>query len=112
LIYLKEQFDLERVLNTLKQEKIIAPNLDWPDIEFYRPGESKECPDGYKGRVGIYEVLEVSQSIKDLITREATTDAIEVQAKKEGMFTMLEDGFVKAVQGMTSIEEVLRVTKE
>ena len=109
---LKEQFDLERVLNTLKQEKIIAPNLDWPDIEFYRPGESKECPDGYKGRVGIYEVLEVSQSIKDLITREATTDAIEVQAKKEGMFTMLEDGFVKAVQGMTSIEEVLRVTKE
>jgi type IV pilus assembly protein PilB len=109
---LKEQFDLERILKILKKEKIINPKDDWSDIEFYRPGKSEECPDGYKGRLGIYEVLEVSDTIKDLIIKEATSDQIEEQAKKEGMLTMLEDGFIKAVQGITSIEEVLRVTKE
>jgi type IV pilus assembly protein PilB len=109
---LAEQFDLDRILKILKQEKIINPKLDWSDIEFYRPGKSEECPDGYKGRIGIYEVLEVSETIKELIVKEATADAIEEQAKKEGMLTMLEDGFIKAVQGITSIEEVLRVTKE
>lgn len=109
---LKDQFDLERILRVLKQEKIINPKLSWSEIEFYRPGQSKECPDGYKGRTGIYEVLEISDEIKDLIIKEAASDIIEEEAKKEGMLTMLEDGFIKAVQGITSIEEILRVTKE
>jgi len=109
---LADQFDLERILGILKREKIINPKLDWSEIEFYRPGQSEECPDGYKGRVGIYEVLAVSEKVKDLIIREATSDALEDEAKKEGMLTMLEDGFIKAAQGITSIEEILRVTKE
>ncbi|OGZ35129.1 MAG: hypothetical protein A3A94_00605 [Candidatus Portnoybacteria bacterium RIFCSPLOWO2_01_FULL_43_11] len=109
---LKEQFDLDRILQTLKEEKIIDSKSDWPNIDFYRPGKSQECPDGYKGRLGIYEILEVSESIKDLIVKETASDMIEAQAKKQGMLTMLEDGFIKAVQGITSIEEVLRVTKE
>ncbi|MBU4141467.1 hypothetical protein KKE99_01180, partial [Patescibacteria group bacterium] len=68
--------------------------------------------EGYKGRVGIFEVLEVSEAIKDLIVKEADADDIQEQAQKEGMLTMLEDGMIKAAQGQTSIEEILRVTKE
>jgi len=107
-----KEINLERVIKILHKEKIIGSKDNWQNIEFYRPGKSKESPDGYKGRVGIFEVLEISEPIKNLIIKEATTDAIQEHAQKEGMLTMLEDGFIKAVQGITSIEEVLRVTKE
>jgi len=109
---LQDQFDLEKILKILKEEKVIPPKTDWPDIDFYRPGKSKDCPDGYKGRVGIFEVLEINEIIKDLIVREATSGQIEEQAKKQGLLTMFEYGFIKAAQGITSIEEILRVTKE
>jgi len=109
---LQNQFDLERILKILKEEKILPSKADWSSLEFYRPGKSENCPDGYKGRVGIYEVLELSETIKDLIIKEATSGQIEEQAKKEGLLTMLEDGFIKAAQGQTSIEEVLRVSQD
>ena len=71
------------------------------------------CNDeGYKGRLGIYEVLENSEEIEKLITQAASAETIEKKAIELGMLTMVEDGFVKAAQGVTSIEEVLRVTKE
>jgi len=109
---LQGQFDLERILKILKEEKILPLKADWLSLEFYRPGKSENCPDGYKGRVGIYEVLELSETIKDLIIKEATSGQIEEQAKKEGLLTMFEDGFIKAAQGQTSIEEILRVSQE
>jgi len=109
---LKKEVDLDKVLRILKQEKIIKPKDDWSMIEFYRPGKSEECPDGYKGRIGIYEVLKLSEKIKQLVVKEATADQIQKQAIEEGMLTMVEDGFIKAVQGTTSIEEILRVAKE
>jgi type IV pilus assembly protein PilB len=104
--------DVERILNILREEKLAKPNQPLTKIPFYRPKPTKECPDGYKGRIGIFEVLPVTQTIKELIVKEATADEIEAQAKKEGMRTMVEDGFVKAAQGITSIEEVLRVIVE
>ncbi|MFH0906835.1 MAG: ATPase, T2SS/T4P/T4SS family [bacterium] len=107
-----QEIDLEKILKILKQEKIIDAKKNLQDVEFYKPGKSEESPDGYKGRLGIYEVLEISEEIKGLIIKEATDSQIEEQAKKEGMITMLEDGFAKAVQGLTSIEEILRVTQE
>jgi type IV pilus assembly protein PilB len=67
---------------------------------------------GYKGRVGIYEVLNNSQAIQKLIVSNATSDDIQEQAIKEGMITMQIDGFIKALRGQTSIEEILRVTAE
>jgi len=67
---------------------------------------------GYKGRVGIYEVLEMTEEIKQLVASHATSDQILEKAKEQGMIRMLEDGFLKAKSGTTSIEEVLRVTKE
>jgi type IV pilus assembly protein PilB len=67
---------------------------------------------GYKGRVGIYEVLSNSTDIQKLIVSNATSDEIQNQAIKEGMNTMQLDGFIKALRGQTTVEEILRVTSE
>ena len=68
--------------------------------------------DGYLGRIGIQEVLKVTATIKEMILKNSSPDEIEVQAKKEGMMTMIEDGLFKAAQGLTSLEEVFRVVSE
>jgi len=104
--------DISRILKILKKEKLIGPKATLKNIPFFKPKPSKECPDGYSGRIGIYEVLPVTETIKELIVKEATSDQIQKQACKEGMRTMIEDGFLKAVKGITSIEEVLRVIIE
>jgi len=96
----------------LQKRKVIAAGETIEAVTFYRPGISKECPDGYRGRVGIYEVLEVTDKVKKLVFRGANGDEIEGQARAEGMLTMQESGFLAAARGITSIEEVLRVTKE
>ncbi len=101
--------DLERVMAFLREEKIVEKNAGWDKIPFYKPKSSPESEDGYKSRIGIHEVLKVSSAIKDMIIKNATTEEIEEQAKKEGMLTMTEDGIFKAVQGITTVEEVLRV---
>lgn len=67
---------------------------------------------GYKGRMGIYEVLPVTEAIQQLITANATSAAIQEEAVKSGMITMQTDGLIKALRGQTSIEEILRVTRE
>jgi len=104
--------DLEKVLKVLKEEKVVRPRTIFKNIPFYRPKLSKECLEGYKGRIGIFEVLNITETIKELIVSRATTDRIQEQSQKEGMRTIIEDGFIKAAQGMTSIEEVLRVIIE
>ncbi|OGZ23612.1 MAG: hypothetical protein A3A08_00155 [Candidatus Nealsonbacteria bacterium RIFCSPLOWO2_01_FULL_41_9] len=104
--------DLAKILRILTEEKLAKPKTALKQIPFFRPKPAKECPEGYKGRVGIYEVLPVTQTIKELIVKLATSDQIQSQAQKEGMVTMIEDGFIKAAQGITSIEEVLRVIVE
>ncbi|MEK7085343.1 MAG: ATPase, T2SS/T4P/T4SS family [Patescibacteria group bacterium] len=109
---LGEEVDLDRVLKFLKEEKAIKASEDWPEVTFYKPKASSECPDGYQDRIGVHEALDVSESIKRLIMSNATADEIEKQGKEEGMMTMLEDGIVKAAKGITTIEEVLRVTME
>lgn len=67
---------------------------------------------GYKGRMGIYEVLANSSDVQKLIVANGTSEEIQDQAIKEGMITMQFDGFIKALRGQTSIEEILRVTSE
>ncbi len=67
---------------------------------------------GYKGRMGIYEVLENNGEVQKLIVANSTSDVIQQQGIKDGMVTMQTDGFVKALRGQTSIEEILRVTSE
>jgi type IV pilus assembly protein PilB len=76
-------------------------------------GGCEECGhNGYKGRMGIYEVLGNSTDIEKLIISNATSESIESQAIKEGMVVMQLDGFIKALRGQTTIEEILRVTAE
>jgi len=104
--------DLDRMLGILKKENIVDKDAVWSKIPFYKPEPSPEAKDGYQGRLGIYEVLKVSSAIKELIAKNSTADAIEKQAKSENMVTMIEDGIFKAVQGVTTIEEVLRVVSE
>jgi len=104
--------NLDKILKILKEEKIVSKKANWKNIPFYRPKKTDECPEGYKGRIGIYEVLPVTETIKEMIVNRATSDQIQEQAQKEGMRIMLEDGFVKAAQGITNIEEVLRVIIE
>ncbi|MBI3889584.1 type II/IV secretion system protein [Candidatus Saccharibacteria bacterium] len=81
----------------------------------YKPGASDDAAgkhDGFKGRVGIYEVLDNTLTVQKLIIGNATANQIQAQAINEGMITMQTDGLVKALRGETTIEEVLRVTKE
>lgn len=109
---LATKVDLDHVLKVLQEEGVVKKGASWNDISFYHPKEKGETEDGYKGRMGIHEVLEISTTLKDMIMSGKTGDEIEAQARKEGMLTMLEDGIFKAAQGMTSIEEVLRVINE
>jgi len=109
---LKKKVDMNKVLNALKEEKIVKKDATWEKIPFYHAKKTQECEDGYEGRLGIYEVLKVSSAIKELIIQNATSDTIQEQAEKEEMITMIEDGIFKAAQGITTIEEVLRVISE
>ncbi len=63
------------------------------------------------GRLAVFEVLEVTKPIRELILKKADSDVIMTQARKDGMLTMLDDGLAKVAEGRTTIEEVLRVTK-
>jgi len=109
---LEKYCDLERVLRILREEKLVTSKQTLEDIDFYRPKPTKEYPDGYRGRIGIFEVLPITESIKELIVKGASSGQIQAQALKEGMRTMVEDGFIKAARGITTIEEVLRVIIE
>ncbi len=112
LATLGKSVDLARVLKALKDEKLVPPTAVWEKIPFYRPHPSAESKDGYGGRIGIHEVLPVSNAIKEMIIRGGTARDIAEEARRAGMMTMLEDGIFKATQGITTIEEVMRVVTE
>ncbi len=109
LASISKHIDMDKVLKALREEGIVEKKAEWADIPFYKPVPDSESEDGYKGRVGIHETLKISPTIKDMVIKAATSDEIEKQARNEGMLTMFEDGLFKAAQGMTSIEEILRV---
>jgi len=104
--------DFDVAFNALTEEKLVKKGSTLNDLTFYKPVATAECADGYRSRIGIHEVLKVSPAVRDIILHASTSDAIEDQAKKEGMLTMLEDGLYKSARGVTSIEEVLRAVTE
>ena len=107
------KIDFNNIIKILRKEKVIADNEKDEELRFYRGKGCKECGNsGYKSRIGIFEILEVSKEIARLITEKATSEMIGQQAIKEGMLTLLEDGFAKAKNGITTIDEILRVSKE
>lgn len=71
--------------------------------------DSPEQPGGYKGRLGVYEVFDVSERIQELILKRATSSEIQAVAQEEGMVTMRQDGYLKALAGLTTLSEVDRV---
>ncbi len=82
-------------------------------MKLYKGKGCKECDNtGYKGRVGLYEVLAISEEIKDLILKRVSSSQIQQKAIEQGMVTMLQDGVLKALEGVTSMEEVWRITKD
>jgi type IV pilus assembly protein PilB len=70
---------------------------------------TQSTPGGFKGRIGVYEVMDISNEIQNLIAKRSTSADIQRQAIAEGMITMREDGYLKALQGMTTLDEVNRV---
>ncbi len=108
---LGNRVDLDKVLLALKAEHIVSTETTWENIKFYKPKVTND-DDGYSGRVAIMEVLSLTPSLRDLIIQGATGAQLNKQARSEGMLTMLEDGLFKAVQGLTSIEEVLGAVTE
>jgi type II secretory ATPase GspE/PulE/Tfp pilus assembly ATPase PilB-like protein len=81
--------------------------------KFYKGKGCKECGgSGFKGRIGIFEVLQATPAMQALISAKLSEDKVKAQALKDGMVTMLEDGFAKVEAGTTTLEEVLRVTRE
>ena len=67
---------------------------------------------GYLGRIGIFEAISVSSAISKMILERATAEEIEKQAISEGMITMIQDGYLKILEGITTVEEILRIAKE
>ncbi|OGI19350.1 MAG: hypothetical protein A3J06_01380 [Candidatus Moranbacteria bacterium RIFCSPLOWO2_02_FULL_48_19] len=99
--------------NDPASKKYVEKAKSWEEITMYKPAGCDQCGgEGYHGRSGIYEVLPMTEGIRKLVTQSASTEMIETEAKKSGMATMVQDGFSKIVQGMTSLEEVMRATKE
>jgi len=83
------------------------------DIRLYKGKGCAICHStGYQGRIALFEVLEISETIKKLITDQADATTIYKEAQKEGMQTMLRDGIEKVIAGVTTLEEIVRVTKE
>jgi type IV pilus assembly protein PilB len=114
---LGEEMNLDRLLEIAAKNKLIdqkiAETKDWSKINFYRAVGCERCSrEGYKGRLGIFEVIEMSDELAKLVSARADSNEIEAKACEEGLVKMLEDGMIKALQGTTSIEEILRVTKD
>lgn len=108
--------DEQKILDSEPRIKdIIAAEgqLDMSRVRFYKGSGCEVCNNtGFIGRIGIYEVLEVTESVRALVVKQASSDDLVQAAKKEGMTTMLHDGIRKALMGITTLSEVLRVTKD
>lgn len=106
--------ELEQLRAHFDLSKYIRNGDSVEEVRFYeaQPGCGVGDGSGYEGRVGIFEVMVISDAIRELIMQRADADQIREQAIKEGMVTMYEDGLRKALQGVTSIHEVMRVIQE
>jgi len=100
---------LPEVVQEMQLERFTAAR----PVTLYRPVGCPECGGtGYSGRVSIVELLVMSDTIRSMVMRHVTAGEVRQQAINEGMQTMYENGLAKAVAGVTTIEEVLRVTRE
>jgi type IV pilus assembly protein PilB len=90
----------------------VIPLADDKTFKLYKAVGCKECSKGYKGRIGIYEVFSMSDEMEKLLLQHATTSDVQKQAAKDGMLTMKQDGYFKALNTLTTLEEVARVAAD
>ncbi len=102
--------DLKKATEDLGYESL--PLAGQNAYTLFKGTDSPESPGGFKGRMGLYEVFEISETIQSLILKRATSSEIQKAAQAEGMITMHEDGYLKALAGYTSLTEVNRVATE
>ncbi|MGB2762497.1 MAG: ATPase, T2SS/T4P/T4SS family [Minisyncoccales bacterium] len=107
--------DLKMLQSESRLSKIVKQvfgKKDFSKMTFYKGAGCKTCGNtGYSGRIGIFEAMEVVEDIRPLITQKASSDIIDKRAKELGMTSMLFDGLTKVLQGITTLEEVIRATK-
>ncbi len=112
----RQQIELPpAMMETIKAELAKIKGTPIPDersFVFYQAVGCGECKDGYSGRIGIFEILVMSDTIESLVVSRQPSNAIAQAATNEGMLTLRQDGILKALRGITSIDEVWRVTTE
>ena len=89
--------------------KSLGPGFLDPALEFYRGAGCAHCHEGFKGRIGIHEVLTMNDALRDGISAGASAPQLQAIAREQGMTTLLDDAREKVQQGLTSVEEILRV---
>lgn len=100
----------EEIEKMPEKEKVEAKQKE---LKFFHGKGCKSCNDtGFKGRIGLYEVFSLNEKIKEIVLSKQPASVIQEEAIKNGMITMLQDGILKAIDGVTTLEEVWRVTKE
>jgi len=117
-IILSENLE-KSVEDVLKNENIEGFNLeDYRDsktghLKFYRGKGCSRCgQEGYKGRLAIFEALDITDEMKDIITESSNEEEIEKEIERQKMIKIVRDGYIKALRGETTMEEVLRVSRE
>lgn len=94
-------------------QQVLGPLMPQKPVQLFKGKGCSECGNlGYLGRTGIYEVLTVTDKIMKLILSRASTSEIEAAAIEGGMMTMRQDGYMKVLEGITTMEEVLRVAQD
>jgi type IV pilus assembly protein PilB len=100
---------LEKIMNGLKDLKIKIPK----DLKIKKPRGCEDCNfTGYRGRTGIFEAFLVDDEMEKFILTSPSISALKEMAKRKGMVTMYQDGLLKVIDGITTIEEVERVAME
>jgi len=103
----KNANEIEKVSHDLGY--VTLPLADQNAYTLFKGNETPDNPTGYKGRLGLFEVFEITEAIQDLILKHAPSSAIQKAAQAQGMITMRQDGYLKALAGMTTLMEVNRV---
>ena len=103
----KNKDEMKKIANGLGYQSL--PLADQKAYTLFKGKDTKRTPGGYKGRLGLYEVMDVNEEIEELILKRATSGDIQRKAQEHGTITMREDGYLKALSGLTTIEEVNRV---
>lgn len=102
---------VKKELGAIPLDQFKKTNVKEPYV-FYEPKPSRECPKGTKGRIGLYEMLEMTPELENIILKEPSESNIREEAKRQGMVDMLQDGILKALRGIVGLEEVKKEVEE